>query len=45
MEITLHEFVETMQWAFIAGASIAIGFQVGSGICRLTASVIRRSKR
>ena len=44
-ELTLAEFVETIQWFFVAGASIAVGYHLGVGTCRLLASVIRRAKR
>lgn len=44
-EITLNEYIETVQWFFVAGASIAVGYHLGVGTCRLLASVIRRAKR
>lgn len=45
MEITLHEFIQTMQWAFVAGASLAVGFQFADGIIKLISDIIRKSRR
>lgn len=45
MDITLHEFIKMMQWAFVAGVSLAVGFQFADGIMKLTSAIIKRSRR